>query len=232
MTAKPCTFSLLAVLWIGFVAQAAEVRGVITSADGKKMELTIDARGRGVRGLSLTFVLDKNTDILAGRKPARVEDLTKGKHVRIVYEMQDGRRVAVRVLVQGGGGAPAVAVVPPAGNGDTVAGILRRVAYTDREIVVIQAGKGGTEVEVTLRVPEGVKITRNQKPITFEELGESEQVTVQIETKDGKRVAQSIQVGVGAAAAPAAASDRKEKIERVRQILKMIDYALQRLGDR
>ena len=41
-------------------------------------------------------------------------------------------------------------------NADAVTGVLRRVAYSDREVVVIGPGPKGTETETTVAVPEAV----------------------------------------------------------------------------
>ena len=130
--------------------------------------------------------------------------------------------------------------MPPAplkGEPGAITGLLRRVAITDREIVVVNAGaKGGPEIETTILVPDATKILRDQKSIRFQDLKEGEQVAVNAEKKGRKLLARSIQVGpvAGAMAPPQpnAAPNANERIQRVREILKMVDGILQRLDER
>jgi hypothetical protein len=105
---------------------------------------------------------------------------------------------------------------------------LIRVALTDREIVVIGPGPGGeAETETTLMVPEEARISRGEKAVQLEDLKEGERVVVKTEKRDGKWAAVSIQAG--GPAAPAAARGRR--IERVRQILRMVDGFLEQLAE-
>jgi hypothetical protein len=222
---------LVALGFFGWTIAAAEIRGVVIKADDKKQELTIDGRGKGARGLVLKFTLDQDTEILVDKKPGKVADLVPGKRVRVVYDLQDGRRVARLITLHGNAAAAAPALAPSSRDANTVAGTLRRVAITDRELVVVNAGpKGGAELETTIQVPESIKISRDQKSIRFEDLKEGEQVSVATEKKDGTLTARSIQVG----AAPAAnsGSGEERRIERLRQILKMVDEILQRMDER
>ena len=229
MFSKSSLLSLLAVLGIGLAASAAEVRGIIIKVDAGKYELTLEGRGRGVRGKSLTFRLDPKAEIVAGTQPGKMADLVAGKRVRVVYEMQGNERVAVRITLPGEAIAPVTVPAPIGAN--AVAGTLRRVALTDREIVVISPGsKGGAEIETTIAVPDSAKITRDQQAIRLEDLREGMQVVVQTEKKDRQLIAKSIQIGAAAPLAPEAG--RETRIERIRQILKMIDAALQRIEDR
>jgi hypothetical protein len=231
MTAKSCTFSLLAALLFASATRSEEVRGSVIKADLDKRELTIEARGRGVRGMAMRFLLDKDTQILLGRKPGAIADLTTGKRVRIVYEEQQGQRKAllvtlpaVNLILPDLGAAPGP-IAPAPIDATSVVGTLRRVAFTDREIVVIGAGpKGAAQVETTLFVPEDAKITRDQKAIRFDDLKEAEPVLAQTEKRDGQLVATSVQVGAISSAQAPAKDDRK--IERLRQILKMLDQYL------
>jgi hypothetical protein len=222
MSTKICFLSASASLLLGLTVQAAEIRGVVLKTDTQKNQLTIEGRGLGVRGVILTFQLDKETPIqAAGRKPAKLTDLTPGRRVRVAYEMQGDRRVAFLVTLLGA--APSSA--SPAEN--AVSGVLRRVSFTEREIVVISpASKGEGEVETTLSVPEDAKITKDQKPISFDDLKEGEQVLVQAEKRDGKLVAKSIQLGVAANAKPNP-EPTQNKIEKLRSALKMLDFFLQ-----
>jgi hypothetical protein len=247
MTYKTSTLSLVATLTFAFTASAAEIRGIVIKADDVKKELSIN-RGLGLRGIVLTFVLDKDTEILIDKQPGKVADLTEGKRVQITYELRGEKRVARKITLNTAGGAGAALgpmlapkdgkqggaaplPMPVAKDANTVAGLLRRVAYTDRELVVIQSGsKGEAQVETTILVPESAKVLRDQKPIRFEDLKEGDQAVVQTEKKDRKIYAKTIQVGSVAAENPRATDG--SRIERLRQILKMVDAALQRLDDR
>jgi len=55
--------AVLAVFLSCAVAAADEVRGNITKVDPAKNELSLDARGRGLRGLAMTFAITKETRI-------------------------------------------------------------------------------------------------------------------------------------------------------------------------
>ena len=130
--------------------------------------------------------------------------------------------------------------MPPAplkGEPGAITGVLRRVAITDREIVVVNAGaKGGPEIETTILVPDATKILRDQKSIRFQDLKEGDQVAVNAEKKGRKLLARSIQVGpvTGAMAPPQpnAAPNANERIQRIREILKIVDGILQRMDER
>ena len=221
MSTKNCIFSLFAGLVLSMTASAAEVRGVILKVDAEKNQLTIEGRGLGVRGAIMMFQLDKDTQIQVGRKPTTVADLTSGRRVRITYEIQGDRRVALLITLLGGS-PPAAA--PDGGN--SVSGILRRVNFTEREIVVVSPGKGDGEVETTLSVPEDAKITKDQKAISFDDLKEGDQVLVQVEKHDSRLVAKSIQLGV-ATNANTNAESGQHSIEKIRRALKLVDLLLQ-----
>jgi hypothetical protein len=210
------------------MACAEEVRGIVIKADAEKNELVIEGRGRGVRGVPLRFRLDKETQILAGRKPATMADLITGKRVRVVYEEQQGQRKALLLTLPAislnlAGPAP---TLPVATDPDAIAGVLRRVAFTDREIVVISSGsRAEAEREITLPISEDVKVSRDQKAIRFDDLKEGESVLIHTEKRDGQLLAKSIQVGAQAGGPAPAKDDRK--IDRLRQVLKMLDGYLQ-----
>lgn len=218
MSAKVYFLSASVSLLLGLSVQAAEIRGVILKADADKNQLIIEGRGLGVRGALMTFQLAKDTPILAGRKPARLSDLSPGRRVRVAYEIQGDRHVALLITLLGAPPSPAAE--------SPVSGILRRVSFTDREIVVISPGvNGGQEAETILSVPEDVKITKDQKAIPFDDLKEGEQVLVQVEKREGKLLAKSIQLG--AKATPNASGEAADnKIEKVRGALKMLDFFL------
>jgi hypothetical protein len=226
MIAKSCLLSLLASLLFGLASSAAEIRGVILKADAEKNQLTIEGRGLGVRGVVMTFQLDKDTQVQISRKPAKVADLSPGRRVRVVYELSGDRRMALVITLMGGQPNPVPPPIAESG-GNSVAGVLRRVSFTDREIVVISsAAKGSQDVETTVSVPEEAKITRDQRTTSFDDLKEGDQVLVQAEKRDGKLVAKSIQIGVTAATTSAEPGPRNN-IQQVRKALKLIDLLLQ-----
>jgi hypothetical protein len=227
MTAKHSFLGLVVGLLLGLPASAAEVRGVIVKADGDKNQLTIEGRGLGVRGAIMTFQIDKETQIQAGHKPLKMADLITGRRVRITYELQGDRRVALVITLLGLQPGSALPAVPPATNGTNLSGILRRVSFSEREIVVISSdAKGNVEVETPVWVPEDTKITRDQKAIPFEELKEGDAVLVQIEKRNGKLAAKAILLGApGNVNKPV--EPGQNNIQRIRQALKMIDIVLQ-----
>src|SRR5437879_6235923 len=118
MNAKHCTVSLTVILLLSLTAAAEEFRGIVVKVDAKNHELVVDGRGRRQRGNELAFMLDKETQIQIGNQSIKVDAPTPGKRVRVVYEMQAGERVAVRVTVLGGAStAPAApAGVKPAAD--------------------------------------------------------------------------------------------------------------------
>ena len=97
MITKTWKLSLLAGLLLVAMAPAAEIRGIITQVDAEKNQVVLEARGLGVRGAIMAFVLDKDSQILIGQQPGQLTTLTPGKHVRVVYEIRDGKNV-VQVL--------------------------------------------------------------------------------------------------------------------------------------
>ena len=237
MISKISTLSLLASLLFAIALPAAEVRGIIVKADPDRKEFSIEARGRGVRGMVLTFQVDRDTQIRKGQEARALADLAAGDRVRVVYEADQGRRTALVVTVQppllsglssllGSGPEPAPVPAPAPRASGGLTGVLRRVALTDREIVLITPEpQGGAETETTLLVSQDAKITRDQKPIRLEDLKEGETAVVVPEKKEGKLWAQTIQIG--AVAALPAAPPPDNRIAKIRQILKMVDLFLQ-----
>jgi len=259
MFARNSLLSFVAILVLPLAAFAAEIRGVVTSVDANKQELTIETRGLGVRGMSMTFVLDKGAQVMMGQQAAGLGDLAPGKRVVLTYETKDGKNVAIRVEAgrlgallgqlqtagqgggllgqlqnagQGGGllgqlqaagqgAAPAAAAAPADPN--AVTGTLQRVAQTDREIVVVGPGPKGAETETTFSVPETVKITQGDKAIKFDDLKEGVRVAVHPEKRDGKKVAESIQIlGEGGST-----TQKPSRITQIRRVLQMADQILQ-----
>jgi hypothetical protein len=219
-------------LLLGGVSLAEEMRGVIIQVRPDQGEVVVEGRGRGVRGMNFTFLIDPNTRIQAGRQATRLENLPVGKHARVAYEDRDGVRVALTITVPGivvKPETPAARTRPAAPPEEgMITGTLQRVALTDREIVVVSPGPSG-EVETTFGVPENASITKNAKTAKLEDLQEGESVAVRPEKRNGKMIAAAIQVGAAPAKAAAAAPDRK--IERLRQALRLADWILGQLGD-
>jgi hypothetical protein len=221
------------VLWLaGGLASADEVRGVIVKVDAEKKEVLVEVRSPRARGLAMTFTVDGETRIQIGHRPAGLVDLQAGERMRLRYESRDGRRIALSISAHGGKRMPEPPARPePLARSDanTVTGILRRIALTDREIVVVGPGsKGESDAETTISVPEKTAITRDGKAIKLEDLKEDEQVAVPVEKLGGKLVAKSIQVG-GSAAAPPRPTARNDRIERLRMALRLADWILQQI---
>jgi hypothetical protein len=113
----------------------------------------------------------------------------------------------------------------PAG-GKAVEGVLRRVAYTEREVVVIGPGAKGPETETIVAVPAKARVTRDGKAITFNDLREDEKATVLVERRDGRWVATALQAGT----APAAARPRQADLaSRIRLALWLADKVLRQM---
>lgn len=218
MAAIRFVLALAAGLLFILPATAAELRGRITRVDLAKKEMVVEGVGR-FRGEKLTVTLDPKTQVLFGARPAALEDLVSGRRALIRYEDRGGRSVARVVRVRGP--LPALALRPLRAAGNAVAGKLLRVARTDREVVVGGMGPKG-ETETTVAVPEKVRITRNGKALTLDDLKEGELVTIRVEKRAGQLTAMSIQVGVAAAM-----TSPGERIQRVRRVLKVIDTLLE-----
>ena len=113
-------------------------------------------------------------------------------------------------------------------SADAVTGVLRRIGYSDREVVVVGPGAKGQETETTVVVPEAARIVKNGKDAKLDDLKEGEAASVQIEQKDGHLSAVAIQVGPGAAP-----EKRMTKaIPRIRRLLKVADQILQGMEKR
>jgi hypothetical protein len=232
MRIKSCLVSLFMIFALSVAASAAEIRGVIVKTDAAKNQLTIEGRGLGVRGAVVTFQLDKDTQIQAGRKLATLTDLTPGGRVRVVYDFRGDQRMALLIMLQGSPPGPAAPAFSGTVSANGVSGILRRVSYTEREIVIVSpAGKEGAEVETVVSVPEDAKIAKDQKAIPFDDLKEGDQVVVQVEKRDNKLSAKVIQLGATANANPNPESG-KNNIKQIRNALKMVDFILQMLDQK
>ena len=215
--------SFLAVLTLAGTLSAGEIRGVVVRVETDR--LVLEGRGAGARGVTWAIDLDKECEVLFGRQVGALADLTPGRRVRVVVEVRGGRTVTRVIHALGARPQPAAPAGPTDAN--TVAGILQRVAFTDREIVVIGPGAKGPETETTVAVPEGVKIRKGETEVAFNALKEGEPVRVQTEKREGRLSAVAIQVGPGAA--PAAMPERPNLLPRLRQALQMADKLLEQL---
>jgi len=232
MIKKCFWFAALVIRMAASAATANEFRGVVSKVDSESKELVVDGRGPGARGLSLGFSIGADTRIQVGREPGKLSDLQPGERVRLLYEVRDGKRVALAITATSLGKKPAAGANPaaPAATApDTLTGSLARVGLTEREIVVIGPGpKGEKEVETTLLVPKDVKVNKEQKAANFEDLKEGDSVTVRMEMRGGKLTAAAIQTG---GTAPPRAATENKRIERIRQALKLADWILQQMEE-
>jgi hypothetical protein len=213
----------LAVVLLGGRLAAEEVRGVIEKVDPAKGELTIEARGRGVRGLAMSFVLAKDTQVRFGRQEAAVADLKPGARAVILYDSNNGRRIARSITVRGA--LPKAESVKTDAN--TVVGTVARVAAAQRELVVLGPGPEAMKTEKVLTVPEDASITRDKKAIKLDDIRAGESVVARTAQRDGKTVVESVEVGV-----PARTAANAQRIEQARRVLRMVDFFLQRMGQR
>jgi hypothetical protein len=212
------TRSALALLF-GFVvtvpASAAEIVGVIARVDPAKNELLVEGRGRS-RGEAVTLVCDGDTQVLFGKQTAVLADVPVGRRAHVTYETRDNRMMARVVRVNG----PKPKAAAPAPDKGAITGVLRRVALTDREVVVIGPGPMGKETETTVAVPETARIMKGGKAATLESLKEDDPVSIVAEKRDGRLTATVVQVG------PPAKSDT---IEKLRLAIKIADFLLERM---
>lgn len=203
-------------------ASAEEIRGVIVRVDLERGELQVEGRGIGRRGLAMSFTLNKGTQVLFGREPGALSDLAPGKRIRVVFE-SPGRR-AISLHLFGFGPARQEAMSSPRTSApSSVSGLLMRVSYAERELVVVGPGSGGPETETIIHVPKEARVSQDGKLIPFEDLKDGREATVQVE-KQGKRLlARSIQVG---APVPETAAGGG-RIARIRRILRVADRLLE-----
>jgi len=231
MRYRSAILALLVLVLGALPAVADEVRGVIVRVDLDRCEVQIEGRGIGKRGLAMTFNLGKDTQILFGREMGEPSDLVPGKRVRVVL---DGPR-AVSVQVSGlrrargsdvkpGGPVPAPG---PKDDANTLTGMLRRVSYAEREVVVIGPGSQGPETETIVSVPKDARVLQDGKPIAFDDLKDGQAATIQTEKRDGKLLAKSIQVGAGVAAVAPAMPEPGTRLARLRRLLQIADRILE-----
>jgi cold shock CspA family protein len=236
MTKPRFAFALIAGLMLTAAAPAEVVRGVVSRVDLDKKELQLEGRGRGVRGAVVTFILSDKTSVLFVDQAGGLPDLEPGRRVRIEYETTDAGKVARAIHVLNGrrpaaADVPDVPPVPPVlADGDALTGVLRRVGYSDREVVLISPGAKGADAETTVAVPETAKIVKDGKEATLDDLKEGDAAAVQVEQKNGRPSALSIQVGPGVATVP---EKRGAKvIPKIRKALQIVDQLLKGMEDR
>src|SRR5262249_43653976 len=156
---------------LGGSAFAADIRGVVTKVDIDQMELQIEALNRRARGFNLVFRLDDKIAVRMGGQPGKLADLAAGQRVLVDYGWsQDGQRVAPSITIRGAKpAAPPADDAAPAKDSNSkkdpnaVIGVLRHVAYTEREIIIVSADAQKEEKQTAFVVPDSAKITKSQK---------------------------------------------------------------------
>src|SRR5688572_16274704 len=173
MLAQRGIVALVAGLTLAGPLAADEVRGVIVRVDLERKEVQVEGRGLGKRGLGMTFTLGEDTRVLFGHDPGALADLAPGKRVRVVFDR--GQRAlslhlfGFRPAREESPRAPA-AGRPPAAGANLVAGVLQRVSYAEREVVVVGPGPKGAETETIVAVPKDVRVVQDGKVIPFDDL--------------------------------------------------------------
>jgi hypothetical protein len=221
MRAKQILFSVLGIGLLASAVSAAEINGVIAKFDPDKKELLVEGRGKA-RGLTFRFALTGDTRILFGSKPGAVADLLADKRVRVAYDEQAGNQIAVVIHCQYA--QPRARIEQKTGEG--LAGNVKLINRTEREIVIVGPGNG----ETTLSLPENVKIDRDGKQITIDELKEGEGAQAEADQQDGKWVARALHIGATSAPAPAK-DDKAARREKVMKILQAVFQELQRMRE-
>lgn len=221
MRTRSITLALLAGLaWVA-PGRADELRGIIVRVDLNRKEVQVEGRGLGNRGLALTVTFDKDTRVYFGRDAGALADVKPGKRVRLLFDRQ-GNAPRARALHLFGSPPARTTETLPRPDANTVAGVLQRVSYAEREVVVVGRGPKGMETETTVAVPKGVRVVEDGKVIPFDDLKDGRQAMIQTEKRDGKLLAKSIQVGAAAAAAESGG-----RIGRLRRLLKVADRVLE-----
>jgi hypothetical protein len=220
MNARKYFVGLVAILMLPAAASAAEVRGYIVSVDVNKGELVLDKVRP--KTADTTFAVTDKTPVSYGKTPGTVKDLPIGRLVIVDLDERDGKHVVAAIRVTG-----RPPVVKAAADSSTVSGTLRRVALTDREIVVIGPGAKGPETETTIAVSETARVLRDGKAIPFEELKEGEAVTVTVEKRDSQLTATTLQAGMAVAAV--ASAKQSSIVPKLRLLLRIADGILQRM---
>jgi len=225
MSARPFLVAVTSVLLLAPLAQAEQMRGVVSEVNGARKQLVIEGRGIGKRGKIFTFTMATDAAVLLGNDRGKLEDLASGQSVVIQFDTKDGQRIAIKVQ----GPATPAAKRPAAQAAENVlTGVLRRVALTEREIVVAVVGADGKEVYTSLPVAANAKIVRDDKEIKFDDLKEEERAAVRMEVRDGKKVAVDIRVGKAAVAVAVAADpNAPSTVTKLRMALRIADQLLE-----
>jgi hypothetical protein len=176
---------LVALLAVG-TGRAENIRGTITKVDLKNKEVTIEGRGHGLRGVALRFRLDKDSRILFGREVAVAKDLAAGYRVLVRYELRGDDRFITVIRVRGGKKAQS--------DGRVISGPIRQISLKNRQIVIAGWSLVRSGAEITLKLPEGLRVTRAGKEVPVDELTEGTWLRVRREQQDGKWIVQSVQV--------------------------------------
>jgi hypothetical protein len=200
---------------------AEEVRGVIKKVDSVNGNLILEGRGAGNRGLRFEFALTRETQVLFGKQTAPVSTLREGMRAHVAFENQNGRRSALSITVRGAFPQPEPVKVEE----NTVAGVIQRISFTERELVVVRPGSAvEANSETLLLIPEAASLTRNKKAIKFDELREGERVIARTAKRDGKTV-ESMEVGVAEKTA-----EGDPRIDKVRRIIKIANLVLEQMA--
>jgi hypothetical protein len=98
------SFRMLLGLFVALVttpAFADEIRGTLIRVSPDKQEVAVDIRDRGRRSATMTLRTDGETQIMLGRKAGKLTDLTPGKRVRVLYEVQNGQPIVRSIIAPG-----------------------------------------------------------------------------------------------------------------------------------
>ena len=189
------TWALVLALAWSASATAEEIRGVVVRVDLSRKELQIEGRSLGKRGLALSFALGKDTRVRL-RPRRRYTDRTDPRPPRPHHLRRAGRQPpgpgGARVL--GIRPVPRGRTMPATSDKDSVAGVLQRVSYAERELVLTGRAQG-PETETVIAVPKDVRVTQDGKVIPFDELKDGRQAVVHTHRRGGQLLARSIQVG-------------------------------------
>jgi hypothetical protein len=197
------TFATPVIAVFAVRAAAEDVRGVIVKVDPDKKLLVLEGKSKGYKGVVLRLRVPDDTEIVVGRKPAKLADLATGKRARVLFETQGNEQVALRIsmvslaslLEAFSGTPPAETVEAIPSSATSVKGVLRRISFTDREIVIVSPGPGkNSELETTFFVPDNARITHQQQSVRLTDLREGEAVAVEGENRNGQLTAKSVTV--------------------------------------
>src|ERR1700694_1460741 len=101
MLGKRYTIASLCFLAVGGMVAADEVKGTITGVNPDTKELVIEVRTKAARGLSMSFNLAADAKVSLSHEAASISDLKTGEKVRVLYEIRDGKRIALAVSAHG-----------------------------------------------------------------------------------------------------------------------------------